>query len=246
MQVSVHLCPTEWEVKPSMPSSATRQGALLCSFLAHDAIHPSAIGHQIAADLIAEAIARTGKEVCEGRDYPKHILPSVGLLVAKPKSLAKYSDFVYVKDTMNIFTKMDPLKSSNHSEGFDLNGDSRDRPGWIPNNPAGNEFVEYTIKLPEKPCYVVYLAVLKSYEGMGTFNVTVTDQRTGVETTTIIDGLWQPKISVPSDLPITSDGFPGCTGQCKVRVTTNPQIEGRRGNKVKIVTLSARECLKGA
>ena len=213
------------------------------SFLAHDAVHPSAAGHQIASDLIAESIVRTGLNVCQGQKYPDHILPTVGYMVSDPTVLDKRSNFILVKDTMQVFAKQDRLEASSHSKGFSLFGDSVDRPGWIATNPQGGETAEFTVELPEKRCYVVNLAILKSYENMGTFSVTVTDLVTNKETTTKLDGLWKPRISVPSDIQITSDTDPGCTGKCKVKVTTDPQIEGRKANKVKIVTLSVRECL---
>jgi hypothetical protein len=80
---------------------------------------------------------------------------------------------------------------------------------------------------------------------MGTLNVTVTDLSNNEQTASMmIDGLWKSSISVPSDIQITSDEKAGCTGRCNVRITTNPQVSGRAGNKVKIMTLSARECLK--
>jgi hypothetical protein len=213
------------------------------SFLAHDAVHPSAVGHQMAADLLAAAIAKTGREVCDGRSYSKQLIPTIGLMVADPVTLSKQNDFVYVKDTMEMFGQLDQLTSEKHSQGFDLYGDFIDRPGWIATNPKGNEFVEFLIDLPPKPCYAIWIAVLKSYENMGTFTVVVTDLTTGVQTTTQGDGLWKPKISIPSDIPITKDNVPGCTGRCSIRVTTDPQIQGREGNKVKIMTLSARECV---
>ena len=213
------------------------------SFLAHDAVHPSAAGHQIASDLIAESIVRTGLNVCRGQDYPDHILPTVGLMVGDPKVLEKRSNFIFVKDTMQVFAQQDPLQASSHTAGFTLFGDSVDRPGWIATNPKGGETAEFMIDLPKKPCYVVNLSILKSYEKMGTFSVTVTDLDTNKETTQKLDGLWKPRISVPADIQITSDEDPGCTGRCKVTVTTDGQLEGRAANKVKIVTLSARECL---
>jgi hypothetical protein len=91
------------------------------------------------------------------------------------------------------------------------------------------------------------LSKTNQYENMGTFTVTVTDLVTGHETTSKgVDGLWKPRISVPHDIQITpDDGIPpACTGVCSVQITTDPQIEGRTGNKVKIVTLSARQCVK--
>ena len=230
------------------------------SFLSHDAVHLSAVGHQIASDLIAEAITTTARDICRGRHYPDdYPLPKVGFMVADPSTLKQHSDFVFVNDTMEIFSKQQPLRSDNHSSGFALDGDSRDRPGWIATNPKGGEYIEFIIDLPPHECYAIYLAVLKSYEHMGTFQVTVTDllgqpqqqsqQTTSSATTTttqIIDSLWEPHISIPSDVQITSDDETppaGCTGKCKVTITTNPEKSGRGGNKVKIVTLSARKCM---
>ena len=213
------------------------------SFLAHDAVHPSALGHQMASELIAESIVRTGKEVCEGRSYEPQALPTLGLMVADPALLSKQNNFIYVKDTMEMFGGLDLLLATSHSNGFSLSGDTMDRPGWVATDVAGNQYVEFSISLPTKPCYAIWVAALKSYENMGTFTVTVTDEQTGVETTTKVDGLWQPRISVPSDFPVTKDEVPGCTGQCKVRVTTDPLVPERGGNKVKITTLSARECV---
>ena len=57
-----------------------------------------------------------------------------------------------------------------------------------------------------------------------------------------IDGLWDSPISVPSDIQITADDDPGCSGYCEVTIRTDPTVEGREGNKVKLLTLSARRC----
>jgi hypothetical protein len=215
------------------------------SFLAHDAVHPSAVGHQIAADLIAEAIAITARDLCQGRNYSRDILPTMGFMVADPTTLEQYSDFVLVQDTMEIFAKQDPMTVVHHTPGFALAGDNIDRPGWIATNPAGNETVEYAIHLPPHPCYAVYVAFLKSYEHMGTFTIVVQDRETNKVTSVEADGLWEPRISIPSDLQVTSDNLqdPGCTGKCRVTVLTNPQEPSRKGNKVKIVTLSVRKCI---
>ena len=61
-------------------------------------------------------------------------------------------------------------------------------------------------------------------------------------TTKEVDGLWSSSISVWSDDQITEDAIPGCTGYCEVIITTNPTEKGRDGNKVKILTVSARRC----
>jgi hypothetical protein len=38
------------------------------------------------------------------------------------------------------------------------------------------------------------------------------------------------------------DSIPGCTGYCEVVITTDPLIHDRGGNKVKVLTVSARKC----
>ena len=45
-------------------------------------------------------------------------------------------------------------------------------------------------------------------------------------------------------LPATGidDTTQGCTGYCEVKITTDPLVQGRKGNKVKILTVSARRC----
>jgi len=123
--------------------------------------------------------------------------------------------------------------------------------GWIATNPKGGETIIFELRLPQKKrggrlpaCYAIHLAILRSYRGMGQFQVTVKDLETGVETVKELDGLWKAKISVWSDNAVLSDrDVNGCTGHCTVEIRTKPQVDGRSyGNKVKILTLSAREC----
>lgn len=42
-------------------------------FFAHDNVHPSGIGHQIAADLLIDMIARTGRDLCEQKQVSKTV-----------------------------------------------------------------------------------------------------------------------------------------------------------------------------
>ena len=79
---------------------------------------------------------------------------------------------------------------------------------------------------------------------MGKLLVEVENTDNGRKTIKELDGLWSPRISVWSDNKIINDDdYAGaCTGKCKVTIRTKPQIVGRSGNKVKILTLSAREC----
>ena len=107
---------------------------------------------------------------------------------------------------------------------------------------AGGDYNEFETQM-EKGCYVLYLAMLKSYEGMGVATVRVHDLITGKRFEMEIDGIWKPHISAPSDIPLlpkTKDLT--CTGNCVVTVLTHPQHASRKRNKVKITTLSARLC----
>ena len=221
-------------------------------FFAHDDVHPSALGHQIARDLIVEAIALTALATCRGQRVSDHVLPeSSGWMVAGSNyqaELRRWSEFLLVQDTMEIFVKLDPLINNDHTPGFELTLDQlTDRVVWIATNPDCGESIAFEIDLPVGECYAVYLAVLRSYENVGTFTVTVEDTvRKTVTPPHTMDCLWEPRISIPYDFQITPDdsGAAGCTGRCKVVVTTNQRIEGRGDvNKIKIMTLSARKCI---
>lgn len=217
-------------------------------FLAHDAVHPSAVGHLIARDVIANFIAQTRLLTCQGRTFQEHLLPThSGWLAAGSDfetELRTRADFVLVKDTMEIFAKQNPLRSQAHTAGFQLKNDALSRKGWIATNPVGGESVAFDIDLPVGECYAVYLSVLKSYESVGSFTVTVDDLVKKTQTTPVtIDCLWKPRISIPADIQLTQDERAECTGKCKVTITTNPEIPGRGGNLIKIMSLSARKCI---
>jgi hypothetical protein len=87
-------------------------------------------------------------------------------------------------------------------------------------------------------CYVVCIAALKLYQNMGMFTITLKDLAIKRVTELDVDGIWQPHISIPSDFQVTNNDNNGCT-----KITTYPQVEGRGGNKDKIMTLSAIKCI---
>ena len=211
----------------------------------HDLIHPSRIGHSIARDLIAQEISSAALEVCQGKPMQSHVLPQTGWL-GSPEALTARGNFLIVQDTMKMYTRHDPLIPKNHTSGWSYYSDIGGvdyKPGWITSNSTGNEVIEFDVDLPEYPCYVIYVAVLKSYKGMGTFCVTVHDMNTNKETKMEADGLWDAHISVWSDIQVTRDDEPACTGKCLVRIKSNPHMHGRDGNKVKVLTLSVRKCM---
>lgn len=221
-------------------------------FLAHDAVHPSVIGHEIARDLIVHLIATVQSNICQGHSYsPDHVPTHGGWLVAASrrdipfgKELLARSNFVLVQDTMEIFAKQNPLLSSEHSSGFELKPDALSRKGWIATNPMGGETITFTIDLPVGKCYAVFISVLKSYETVGTFSVAVEDLSQHTKTNpSVIDCLWEPHISIPVDIAVTNDETTECTGKCRVVIRTHKEIPGRGGNLIKIMSLSARECI---
>ena len=233
-------------------------------FWAHDAVHPSFVGHDIARDLIANAIALTKQKLCMHQQISKHVLPPKSInFLGSNTQLEAMTDWVMVQDTMDVFGERDPLVSKNHSKGFQLFGDQfAERLGWICNEKEGGHYIEFDIDLPVGGCYVIYIASLKSYEGMGNYSVRMIDLQHPSENSYEMDvnGTWEPRISVPADIAIqpspeelsfqnrknSSNRQGMCTGKCKVTVTTHPSKRNqKKGNKVKIMTLSARECVEG-
>jgi lysophospholipase L1-like esterase len=214
----------------------------------HDEVHPSAVGHKAAADLLIHTISNAVKEVCEEKEYGMHVLPTTGWL-SDPPSLLAYADYVFVNDTVLTYLKLNRLTPTSHTPGWSYYEDSWKKPGWIATDKFGNESITFDIDLPKYDCYSVHLAVLRSYNGMGQFQIEARDLRTGKVTTLNEDGLWEPHISVWSDNQVTTDEHPGCTGRCEITVRTKPivhPVERRGNNKVKVLTLSVRKCIADA
>ena len=211
----------------------------------HDEVHPSAVGHKAAADLLIHTISNAVKEVCEEKVHVKHLLPTTGWL-SDPPSLLAYADYVFVNDTVLTYLKWNKLIPTSHTPGWSYYEDSWHKPGWIATDKFGNESITFDIDLPKYECYSVHLAVLRSYNGMAQFQIETRDLRTGKVTTVDEDGLWEPHISVWSDNQVTTDEHPGCTGRCEITVSTKPivdPVERRGKNKVKVLTLSVRKCI---
>ena len=87
----------------------------------------------------------------------------------------------------------------------------KQRPGWIATNEKGGESVTFPIELPPGECYTVYVAIMRSYKGMGTMQIEVRDyggRKGDAKSSTLtsqkkVDGLWASPISVWSDVQIT-------------------------------------------
>ena len=253
-------------------------------FLAHDEVHPSGIGHKIASDLIIDAIATTKLDHCHQqqqqreqrqglsqglsqytKQLPKTLLekkaafPTIGWMANNPLVMDAQTNFLWVNDTYQMFTDIDKLVPSSHTNGFQILEDMYERWGWIATNEIGNESITFEIDLPtfvsngegnnKTGCYIPYLSVLKSYKKMGKMIVTVQDRIHDREFVTEIDSLWEPTISVPNDVQLIASGElwyeveDGCSGNCSITVTSQPIVEGRGGNKIKILTLSVRPCI---
>jgi len=151
-------------------------GRYECSvpFLAPDAIHPSAVGHAIAKDLIVHTLANVQKSSCQGISIEKDVMPLSPYFANDIQELGVRSDYLVVKDVARVFTRWDKLLpvSQNH-EGFTLYADDglKQRPGWIATEPKGGSQITFSVELQQAECYVVYVAILRSYVGMGTFRV---------------------------------------------------------------------------
>ncbi|KAL3797408.1 hypothetical protein HJC23_010534 [Cyclotella cryptica] len=224
-------------------------------FLAHDAIHPSAMGHAIITDLIVDALASAQLRQCEKEWMPeKEELPLTTFVAESFDELKVRADFLWVHDVDRIFSRWDELKpvAGRTTSGFTRYADDalKQRPGWIATNEKGGESITFPIDLPPGECFTVYVAILRSYKGMGTMQIQVKDygDKKGDDTSSKlttskkVDGLWSSPISVWNDVQITEDNNPGCTGYCEVTIATDPIVPGRDGNKVKVLTVSARRC----
>lgn len=225
-------------------------------YLAPDAVHPSAVGHAIVTDLLVHALALAQRNSCEGEGSSyQNELPMTTFVAKTTKELEVRGDFLVVNDVARIFSRWDQLKPVGKPLGFKRYADDslEQRPGWIATDPSGGSKISFPIDLPPSECYVVYVAILKSYAGMGTMMVEVRDYGNKKNdgnppkqsTEKKVDGLWQSPISVWNDVQITDDNIAGCTGYCEVDITTDPTVRGRDGNKVKILTVSARRCSRG-
>jgi hypothetical protein len=215
------------------------------------------LGHAIVLDFVVDILATAQLRTCEDGLVPeKDELPLTTFVAASFDELKVRGDFLWVHDVDRIFSRWDELKpvDSKTTKGFTRYADDplKQRPGWVATNEKGGESITFPIDLPPGECYTVYVAILKSYKGMGTMQISVRDfgakkgdNAAAKETPAKkVDGLWSSPISVWSDVQITDDNTPGCTGYCEVTITTDPLIQGRDGNKVKVLTVSARRCSK--
>lgn len=191
-------------------------------FFAHDEVHPSALGHAIAMDFIVDALASAQLRSCEENIVPdRDDLPLTTFVASSFDELKVRGDFLWVHDVDRIFSRWDELKpvpgEGKTSSGFTRYADDplKQRPGWVATNEKGGEFVTFPIDLPPGQCYTVYVAIMKSYNGMGTMKVEVTDygSKKGdkaaakLTATKEVDGLWKSPISVWNDVQISGENL---------------------------------------
>ena len=206
------------KLKCSLKQGDIPEGRYECfvPFLAHDAIHPSAVGHAIISDLIIEALASAQLQSCHDGSVPeKDELPLTTFVASSFEELKIRGDFVWVHDVDRIFSRWDELKpvGGKTTSGFKRYADDslKQRPGWIATNEDGGESITFPIDLPPGQCYTVYVAILRSYVGMGTMQIEVRDygSKKGDDSSAKltaqkkVDGLWKSPISVWSDVQIT-------------------------------------------
>ena len=220
---------------------------------AHDAVHPSAVGHAVAAQLLGEWMARTADQLCRGQislEDPTPVVPSRTWMGSREEDSDNHEDtdrlmdsssvsllqarhhFVLVNDTMPLFANPHRLTAVHHSSGFACQAGRHpaDRVGWMATNPKGNEFVTFEINVPRAPCYVILLSILRSYETVGLFSIQTVDLATNRTTTTpITTALWKPRISIPAEFAATTDDDRyACTGHCRITVRTHPRRRRHR------------------
>jgi hypothetical protein len=241
---------------PNCDPTDIPEGRAPCNspFFAHDEVHPSWYGHQVARDLIIELLAVTSREICMEKsqltlthdmipNYRKqyYVLEKFGVYASKDL-LAKQTDFVFVQSTSDE-RQMDELLASQSSDGFSLSTGGYGAIAWYCNSTAGGEYVEFKVRLPVNKCYVVYLASIKSYQSMGDYTIKMKDLTTQKVTRVDVVGIWKSPISISVDTQINTDDNDGsCTGKCQVRVTSHREKPDRGGNIVKITDLSVRPC----
>jgi hypothetical protein len=181
----------------------------------------SALGHAIVMDFIVDALASAQFRACEDKLIPdKDDLPLTTFVVGSFDELKVRGDFLWVHDVDRIFSRWDELKpvsaASKTSKGFTRYADDpmKQRPGWVATNEKGGEFITFPIDLPPGQCYTVYVAILKSYNGMGTMQIEVTDfgnkgDNAAAKQTASkqVDGLWKSPISVWNDVQISGEYF---------------------------------------
>lgn len=185
-------------------------------FFAHDEVHPSALGHSIIIDFIVDALASAQFRACEDNLIPdKDYLPLTTFVASSFEELQIRGDFLWVHDVDRIFSRWDELKpvADKTTSGFKRYADDplKQRPGWVATNEKGGESITFPIDLPPGQCYTVYVAILRSYNGMGTMKIDVTDygSRKGndgkLTASKQVDGLWESPISVWSDVQISGE-----------------------------------------
>ncbi|KAL9179457.1 hypothetical protein ACHAXT_008747 [Thalassiosira profunda] len=112
-------------------------------FFAHDAVHPSAVGHAIAKDLIVHTLASAQRASCEGElVLERDVMPLTTFVADSFHQLEVRSDYLVVKDVARVFTRWDRLQPiKNGAEDFELYADDdlKQRPGWISTNPEGRQ-----------------------------------------------------------------------------------------------------------
>jgi hypothetical protein len=104
---------------------------------AHDEVHQSRVGHDIAKDFIVHALSSASRDVCQNKPFFKHVIPTGGWLVSSPKELEARSNFVLVKDTTKMQEKhFDKLNAINYTDGWSYYSDTKgfEKLGWISTN----------------------------------------------------------------------------------------------------------------
>jgi lysophospholipase L1-like esterase len=143
------------------------------------------------------------------------------------------------------------------SPGWKYTFDIENKFGWICESPEAGEAIKFTINYKlfrehhdtinkgasnTKGGLIVWtLAFLASYEGMGKFDSAISC--TGApEKTLEIDGQWSKTVSVYEERELNAEST---ADACTITVTSQAQVSGRKGNKIKILGLAVNSRAAG-
>ena len=194
----------------------------------YDGTHPRIWGHTIVVDLfvyLAE-VALTRPDMALGMPQSSTTGHTSVLRLMSEVDVAFNKDFYSSR-----WCKLKPK----HSAGWRCYEDVPTKPGWIsdPADEAGGLSIAFNIALATGR-YTVSLGYLRSYSKMGRFTCEVRDTSTGRKTTVELDGHWDRHVSLLQNKAVAE-----VTGPFTLNIKTKALVALRKGNKVKIQSITA-------
>ena len=200
----------------------------LARLIWYDGTHPRVWGHTMVVDLfvhLAEvALTRPDKALSVPQSSTNGHTSVVRLM--SEVDVAFNKDFYSSK-----WCKLKPKRKG----GWRCYEDVPTKPGWISDaaDEAGGLSIAFDVTLTAGR-YTVSLGYLRSYAKMGRFSCTVRDTSTGRKTTVELDGHWERRVSLLQNKAVAE-----VTGSFTLSIKTRPLVALRKGNKVKIQSITA-------